>query len=318
MELLKSLYKVFSPSMSEKKMRKFIKDWIRRNVPDAVVSVDKTGNVYVTRGEGETYPCVVAHMDQVQDKHEKDFQTYILGGKIFGFSRSALLMRGLGADDKNGIWVALKCLQKFDVMKVAFFVGEEVGCVGSSAADMEFFADCRWVVQCDRRNGSDLITEASGTELCSDEFADVLLGAGFGYKKEHGMLTDVMTLKENGLAVSCVNMSCGYYRPHTDEEYTVQSELENCLAFVEWIIENVTDVYPHEHVERKWGYGGYGGWYPGWSKEDEITEASEIVTEMLLENPDASEMELLDEVRHYTYLDDNEIMSVIHECKCLF
>jgi hypothetical protein len=37
-------------------------------------------------------------------------------------------MEGLGADDKNGIWIALQCLKKYDTVKVAFFVSEEVGC----------------------------------------------------------------------------------------------------------------------------------------------------------------------------------------------
>lgn len=246
MELLKQMYRISSPSGKEKKMRKFIKDWVRNNVGDAIIDQDRTGNVYVTRGLSDTYPCVVAHMDQVQKPHEKDFQVFNLNGNLYGFSGKAMEMRGLGADDKNGIWVALKCLQKYDVFKCAFFVGEEVGCVGSSEADMTFFDDCRWVIQCDRKNGGDLITDASFTELCSKEFVEAIHPEQFGYKETKGMMTDVMTLKENGLKVSCVNMSCGYYRPHTEQEVTVFSQLANCLAFVQWIVENVTDVYPHE------------------------------------------------------------------------
>ncbi len=264
MELLKQMYRISSPSGKEKKMRKFIKDWVRENVSDAMVVQDKIGNVYVTRGNSPTYPCVVAHMDQVQDPHEKDFQVFNLNGKLYGFSGSKMEMRGLGADDKNGIWVALNSLKKHGVFKCAFFVGEEVGCVGSSEADMAFFSDCRWVIQCDRKGGHDLITDASYTELCSKDFIEAIHPERFGYKEQHGLMTDVMTLKENGLKVSCVNMSCGYYRPHTEEEVTVFSELENCLAFVDWIVENVLDVYPHEFVDEMYGkypklYGAYGG-----------------------------------------------------------
>ena len=68
MDLLKQLYKIHSPSGSEKKLRKFLKDWIRRNVPDARYEVDNIGNLYVKKGEAETYPCLVAHMDQVQKR----------------------------------------------------------------------------------------------------------------------------------------------------------------------------------------------------------------------------------------------------------
>lgn len=274
MELLRELYKISSPSRGEKKMKKFVKKWIKDNVPEAMVSNDNAGNLYVVKGNAETYPCIVAHLDQVQDPHEKDFCCYVVDGKVFGFCPSKVELRGLGADDKNGIWVALKCLQKYDAMKCAFFVGEEIGCVGSSKADIDFFRHCRWVVQCDRKNGSDLITDAGWTELCSRDFV-VALSEGmekYGYKETDGLMTDVMTLKESGLDVSCVNMSCGYYRPHTEEEYTDLAELQNCLEFVEWIVENVTDVYPHEYEPKSWksygGYGGYGKSYGGYGKYD--------------------------------------------------
>lgn len=319
METLYSLYRVYSPSKGEKKMRKFIKDWIRRNVPDAQVSVDKAGNVYVERGVSETYPCIVAHMDQVQRLHEKDFMVCKVDGKLFGFSPGAMKMRGLGADDKNGIWVALKCLKKYDVMKCAFFVGEEIGCVGSSDADMSFFSDVRWVIQCDRRNGGDLITDASGTELCSEEFVNALYAEKFGYKETFGMMTDVMTLKENGLKVSCVNLSCGYYAPHTDEEYTDVAELENCLAFVEHIVENVTDVYPHEYSPRTW-YGtnyGYSLSDLGWGvREDDVDEEAELwdmIDGYLMNHPEASVEEVAYNVQYYTRFPIKKIMEMIEQ-----
>lgn len=276
-ELLRNLYCVFSPSRGEKKMRKFIKDYIRRNIPGVEVSTDKVGNLYAKKGESDTYPCVVSHIDQVQHEHGKDFRCYTVDGKVFGFSPSAMKMRGLGADDKNGIWVCLQVLAKYDIMKCAFFVGEEIGCVGSSDADMDFFDDCRYVLQCDRRNGGDLITSIWGS-LCSDEFLKDTDYESFGYKTTSGLTTDVGTLKDNGLKVSCVNMSCGYYAPHTDEEYTVLSELENCLHFVEHIIETCTKVYPHESMGHsfygseydddgfRWGRGYYGGSYHGGGK----------------------------------------------------
>ena len=42
-------------------------------------------------------------------------------------------------------------------MKVAFFVSEEIGCVGSRNADMGFFEDARFVIEPDRRGYEDLI-----------------------------------------------------------------------------------------------------------------------------------------------------------------
>ena len=64
-ELLKKLYCIHSKSGNEKKMRRFIKRWISDNVPSAVVTQDNTGNLYITKGDAESYPCLCAHMDQV-------------------------------------------------------------------------------------------------------------------------------------------------------------------------------------------------------------------------------------------------------------
>ena len=114
-------------------------------------------------------------MDQVLKTHCGDFKVVEAGDVLFGFSLANIQMEGLGADDKNGIWVALKCLQRYVSIKCCFFVQEEVGCIGFSKCDMDFFSDCRYVLQCDRRGGSDLISNIGGwTELCSKEFLEAI------------------------------------------------------------------------------------------------------------------------------------------------
>jgi hypothetical protein len=247
MKLLKKLYSIHSKSGKEQKMIKFLLWWIRNNVPGARVDIDKEiGNIYVTKGVSDTYPCLVAHIDQVQSIHSRDFQAIETKDIIFGYSPKNKRLEGLGADDKNGVWVSLKSLLRFDVLKVAFFVGEEIGCVGSSKADMDFFKDVRFVIQCDRRGSSDLITSICSTEISSKEFIEATGYEAFGYHLEEGMMTDVLTLKENGLQVSAVNMSCGYFEAHTDHEFTIKKDLLNCLSFVDTIIKNCTGVYDHQ------------------------------------------------------------------------
>lgn len=246
MQLLKKLYRIYSPSGKEKRLREFIKDYVR-TIPDTEYYQDKAGNLYVTKGTAETYPCIAAHLDQVQYIHSKDFTAIETRDIIFGYSPKNRRFEGLGADDKNGIWVALCCLKKYPKLKCVFFVQEETGCRGSSQAEMKFFEDTRFVIQCDRQGHSDLINNISGTELCSSAFTLDMDYGKFGYSIQEGMLTDVLTLKEQELAVSCVNVSCGYYKPHTDNEYTVKKDLLNCLKFVGHIIENLTETYPHKY-----------------------------------------------------------------------
>ena len=259
MELLKQLFSIHSKSGKEGKIRKFIWNWVRQTVPDAKIECDKPGNLYITKGKSATYPCIVAHMDQVQERHSKDFIAYEAEDIIIGFSPKHKEQQGLGADDKCGLWIGLKCLQNFDCLKLAFFVGEEVGCKGSGLANMAFFDDCRFVIEPDRKGAEDLITQIGWTPLCSDDFLKDIGFKKFGYKETDGMMTDIEALKDKGLMLSCINVSCGYYKPHSNEEFVYKPALLNCLAFVEHIIKTCTKVYPHvdntSYYERQNYYG---------------------------------------------------------------
>ena len=86
MKLLKQLYEIHSPSKREKRMRKFLRWWILNNVAGATLTTDAYGNLLVTKGQAEEYPCVVAHIDQVQDTHSKDFRAIETKDYILGFS----------------------------------------------------------------------------------------------------------------------------------------------------------------------------------------------------------------------------------------
>ena len=257
--LLKQLFCIHSKSRKEGKLIKFIWNYIRQKFPAASIKCDKLGNIYIIKGKSETYPCIVAHLDQVQERHSKDFRCYESEDIIIGFSPKHREQQGLGADDKVGLWIGLKCLQKFDAIKLAFFVGEEIGCKGSQEADMEFFKDCRFVIEPDRREANDLITVIGWTSLCSDEFLKDIGYKKFGYKETEGAMTDIETLKDNGLAISCINLSCGYYKPHSDQEFVYKPAVSNCLAFVEHIIKTCTKVYPHVDDTARYERQNYYG-----------------------------------------------------------
>lgn len=246
-------------------MIKFLISYIKSLPGEIKLGKDNYRNLYAWKGESETFPCIVSHLDQVQRIHSNDFKAVETRDMIFGFSPCNHQFEGLGADDKNGIFIALEALKKYDCLKVAFFREEEIGCNGSSQAEMKFFDDCRFVIQCDRRGNSDLITSIGCTDLCSEKFIQDMDPEKWGYKEEQGMMTDIEPLKEKGLSVSAVNMSCGYFNPHTDEEITVKRDLEKCWRFIQHIIEDCTDTYPHEVGEN-----GYYGYYDEWELESEI------------------------------------------------
>lgn len=255
------------------------------------------GNIYITKGSADDYPCMVAHMDTVheivEDLHVVDFN-----GNLTGFNRVAMEQTGIGGDDKVGIYIALQCLEDFDVFKCAFFRDEEVGCQGSYDAHMHFFRDCRFVLQCDRKGNKDFITSAGGTELSSKNFQDDILPiiSVYGYSFAHGMMTDVMALKENGIKCCVANMSCGYYNPHMANEFVNVHDVENCLNMCRTIIYRCTKVYKHKYkYKQSWAapYGKYGkpakqkswDWYEpkgnnviDWDKSDEVCRPKETDT----------------------------------------
>lgn len=250
MELLKVLYGIASPSGREQAMIRFITERLEQ-IPGVRYCTDKHGNIYAVKGHAQTYPCVVAHTDEVHQR-SPNYEVVVSDDRfIFGYDSKLHRFCGIGADDKNGIWVALKCLEEYEVLKCAFFTEEERGCVGSGKAFMPFFDDCRFVLQCDRKGNGDMIVDIDGISLCSKEFIQAVKHNMYGYRREIGMLSDVASLKRKKLKVSCVNISCGYYNPHTPGEITDIADLQKCLRFVRHIIGDCTEVYPHTYTAPK-------------------------------------------------------------------
>ena len=255
-KLLKNLYKILSPSKQggEYKLREFIQNYINSlNDSNIKTHKDSMGNFFVEKMDSEDefkreyVPCIVAHLDQVQSFHPSDFKVIIKSNKAYGWSPSLQERCGLGADDKNGIFIALECLRCFRGIKLAFFVQEETGGLGSNYADLSFFKDVAYIIQPDRRGSKDLITNIAETPVCSQEFMEKITSINhYGYEQARGIFTDILNLVERGVGVSCVNLSCGYYSPHTDEEYTLLKDLETCLKYVKRIIREVPDRYEHK------------------------------------------------------------------------
>lgn len=311
MELLKQLFAIHSPSGKEEQMVKFIKHFCK-SISNTKLKRDRWGNVYITKGDAESYPCLAAHLDQVQRSYPKDYKCIETEDIIFAYSPSGRETYGLGADDKVGIWIALRSLVKYDAIKLAFFVQEEVGCIGSGKADMSFFEDCRFVIECDRKGHKDFITTISRTPLCCDEFILDCNLKQFGYEKAAGLMTDVLSLKERGLNISCCNVSCGYYNPHNSEEFIVKKDIYNCLAFVENIIENCTKVYPHLYQPEESYHSCVG--YDYMDQRDELF----FITDDIVQNyPDITAEELKDFYGYYfdslTLADYEEVLQEIRD-----
>jgi tripeptide aminopeptidase len=248
-DLLYSILHIESESYQCERMQHFLIEYAKdHSIP---WDVDRAGNLYLTKGEGP-YPCMVAHMDTVHDIIGGGITVVEIGGLLTGMDSESMTQTGIGGDDKCGIYAALHCLKELDACKVVFFVDEEVGCVGSYDCDLSFFKDCRFVLQADRRGHTDFVTDICG-DLSSERF---LRDAGpilkdHGYKPCHGMMSDVMALRDLNVGISVANMSAGYYNPHQANEFICLEDLANVCSLMETMAREMTRTYPFKYQRPK-------------------------------------------------------------------
>jgi len=259
---LRDVLRVQSVSGDEWRMMAFITNELKRI--GVSYTTDVMGNIYATKGKAKNYPCAVSHMDTVHAICD-NFELIEFGDSISGFDAANMKPHGIGGDDKVGVYCALRLLADLSFCKAAFFVSEEIGCVGSASADLDFFNNCRFVLQADRKGNKDFITNASGVELSSKGFQKAIKNIikGFGYSFASGLMTDVMQLKEDGLNVCAANISCGYHRPHTNDEYCSIVDVEKCYEMMNTICRTCTQVYNHKAPARSYTYSQYN--YQGYA-----------------------------------------------------
>tara|TARA_Y100000814_G_scaffold96598_1_gene66878 strand:- start:1325 stop:2431 length:1107 start_codon:yes stop_codon:yes gene_type:complete len=246
-----------------------MKEFIKNKVEDMGLThvSDVYGNIYVQKGSANIFPCVVSHMDTVHDIH-KEFRVFLIDDYYRAYNEKEEQV-GVGGDDKVGVYITLAMLEHFDNIKVAFFSNEELGCLGSAQADDDFFKDVGYVFQCDRNSGKprnpnrDFVDSIGGSKLFSKKFRKAIspIIKDFGYEFTSGGLTDVDQLGDNGIGVSVANMSCGYYRAHSDDEIVSYSEVMNTLKMVESLIEKLGEVKykftkPVGHIYKR-SYASY-------------------------------------------------------------
>jgi hypothetical protein len=194
---------------------------------------DKKDNCYLKIGESRT--AFTCHMDTACKTQEKVIHTF--EDKYIKTDGCTIL----GADDKAGMTILLYMIKNNVPGLYCFFIGEEVGCIGSSfASDDKMFLSYDKMISFDRRGTGSVITYQSSSRCCSDVFADALAdqlnNLGMSYKKDDtGVYTD--SAEFTFVIPECTNLSVGYYSEHTSNEKQDIEHLENlakaCIK-VDW------------------------------------------------------------------------------------
>ena len=105
MQLLKSLYKINSKSGKEAAIKAFVQGYLSTMNLD--IRCDAFGNLFITKGVADSYPTIVAHLDEV---HDVENRKIVVEEDMIYACDSGGNRVGLGADDKNGVWIILKIL----------------------------------------------------------------------------------------------------------------------------------------------------------------------------------------------------------------
>ena len=206
------------------------------------LSKDKFGNYYKIIGNSDT--VFTSHLDTACRKQEP-----VTLVSMMKSDQEIIMTDGttiLGADDKAGVTVMLYMMAHNIPGIYYFFLGEEVGGVGSGkVADnflsFPFLKGAKKMVSFDRRNYYSVITSQYGAECCSDEFAQSLcdeMNTKGGLKLNldpTGVFTDSANFVE--YIPECTNVSVGYFNEHTHNEIQNMNYLirlaEACVK-VDW------------------------------------------------------------------------------------
>ena len=227
MNTLINIYCIHSPSKKEGLLSKYIQSLLDK--AGIEYKVDKHHQIY---NINPNKPLVCAHMDQVQQTSCE--YTVIHNEYIYGFNDHKQV--GLGADDKNGVWILIKLLQQYPDLSFIFSVQEETGGkIYDLCQDIDI-SNIPYALIFDRKGGGDIIG-ASNNYCCNDlEQAIATIGEDYGYESAQGIYSDCDALSEY---IACANLSCGYYNAHTDNEYTNVKELVNALDFGKALINDL-------------------------------------------------------------------------------
>lgn len=242
-EFLAELLKTQSKSGKEYKVIELITKQLR--ALKISYEVDYIGNIIATKGTGAV--GLVAHTDTVHSINKEPLNFYKdKKGNLHGYrkvikkkGKPKFIASGIGGDDKVGIYLVMKLSNELPNVRAFFFVQEETGSVGASSLDESYLEPCSYLLQIDRQTIKDIVTEYSGIKLINDDFEAKLkpLLKKYHRKQASGLTTDVISLAmDEKVSVSVANISCGYYNPHTSQEYISIKDVFKTYLFTKDLI----------------------------------------------------------------------------------
>ena len=199
--------------------------------------------VYAT---GDIPILLVSHLDTVLYEPPKT---------LYATSDHRIIMgkRGLGADDRAGVFAILKILKAGYRPSILFTTGEELGGLGAMSFVKEFPeppVPTKYVIEIDRRGRGQAVFYDCG----NIEFMEYV--ESFGFKTERGIFSDISFICPYW-DVAGVNLSAGYYHEHTISE---QLKVDDLLYTIECVFNmlkaaNEAKMFSYEGIDKKAMFG---------------------------------------------------------------
>lgn len=224
--------------MSQKSLKNHVKQKLQMRYEEVIVD---DGFVYA---QGSFPVLLVAHLDTVHSK----LPNMILYDKDQNTVSSP---NGIGGDDRCGVYMIFEIIKKFNC-SVLFCEDEEDGGIGVNKfvkTDLAMALDFNYIIEFDRANANDAVFYS-----CDNYEFEKFITRDF-YKTSYGTYSDICDIAP-AIGCAAVNLSCGYYKAHTKDEYVVLSDMENSIKAACDILARTTQNDKFEYVE----YFEYGAW----------------------------------------------------------
>ncbi len=265
LNLLKEILTVPTTTDQEHPMVEWLVSHVIHYIPGATVTVDEHRNVYVSKGSGAALPCVAAHIDTVQPHRMVKISqdgTRLIGHDDRHGHPNCGNQCGIGADDKTGVFVCLELLKRFKNIRAIFFAGEECGTIGARKADAANFDGISYLIEwdCPSRN---MVSYTCGGERLFANDGDFIKAAHPVLERygsnlwQHHPYTDVMTVRRR-FAISCLNLSSGYYNWHAPSEFVSIPDVELALELGHDLVKtlgNSAHPLPPNYTEKEFHDG---------------------------------------------------------------